>query len=96
MGLYISSVNFERKGGSTLIEYEGETYLTVTEVAQRFKISRGTCYNNLLHYVKGCYLPGRKNALYPLSEVERLSEVRVVVVCQQSASIASKQESRSA
>lgn len=69
-----------------MVEYEGETYLTVTEVARRFKISRGTCYNNLLQQVTGCYLPGRRNAFYQLSEIERLSEVRVVVACQQSVS----------
>ncbi len=69
-----------------MVEYKGETYLTVTEVARRFKISRGTCYNNLLRQVKECYLPGRKNALYRQSEVEQFSEVRVVVVCQQSVS----------
>jgi hypothetical protein len=68
-----------------LIEYGGDTYLTVTEVAKRFKISRGTCYSNILKFMKECYLPGRKNALYQLSEVERFSEVRIVVVCQQSA-----------
>jgi hypothetical protein len=75
----------EEKGVLTLIEYNGETYLTATEVAKRFKISRGTCYNNLLQHVKGFYLSGRKNALYQLSEVERFSEVRVVVAHQQSA-----------
>jgi hypothetical protein len=69
-----------------LIEYGGETYLTVTEVAERFKISRGTCYSNILKHVKGCYLPGRKNVLYQLSEVEQFSEVRIVVACQQSVS----------
>ena len=68
-----------------LIEYGGDTYLTVTEVAKRFKISRGTCYSNILKFMKECYLPGRRNALYQLSEVERFSEVRIVVVCQQSA-----------
>ena len=69
-----------------MIEYNGETYLTVTEVARRFKISRGTCYNNLLRHVEECYLPGRKNALYRQSEVEQFSEVRVAVVCRQSVS----------
>ena len=74
-----------------MIEYEGETYLTGSEVAQRFKISRGTCYNNLLRHVAAWYLPGRKNAMYRQSDVERFSQVRVVVVCQQGVSIAAKQ-----
>jgi len=69
-----------------LIEYGGETYLTATEVARRFNVSRGTCYNNLLRHVKECYLPGRKNALYRQSEVEQFSEVRIVVARQQSVS----------
>jgi hypothetical protein len=71
---------------SALIEYRGETYLTASEVAARFKISRGTCYHNILQQMKACYLPGRKNALYRQSEVEQFSEVRVVVACQQSVS----------
>ena len=74
-----------------MIEYEGEQYLTVTEVARCFKISRGTCYSNVLKHLKACYLPGRKNALYQLSEVKCFSEVRVVVVRRQGVSIASKQ-----
>jgi len=74
------------KGASALIEYGGETYLTATEVARRFNVSRGTCYNNLLRHVKECYLPGRKNALYRQSEVEQFSEVRIVVARQQSVS----------
>ena len=79
-----------------MVEYDGETYLNATEVARRFKISRGTCYNNILKHVEECFLPGRKNALYRRSEVEQFSEVRVVerepqlvafdVVCQQGAS----------
>lgn len=79
-----------------MVEYGGETYLTTTEVAKRFNISRGTCYSNILQYMKACYLPGRRNALYRQSEIEQLSEVRIVVARQQSASIAAKQESRSA
>lgn len=69
-----------------MIEYEGETYLTGSEVAQRFKISRGTCYNNLLGHVAACYLPGRKNAMYRQSDVEQFSEVRTVVARRQSVS----------
>ncbi len=61
-----------------MIEYNGEAYVTATEVARRFKISRGTCYNNILQHMQECYLPGRKNALYRLSEVEQFSLVRVV------------------
>lgn len=89
-----------------MIEYDGETYLTAGEVAERFKISRGTCFSNVLKHMQGCYLPGRKHALYRLSEVEQVSQVRVVekkphlvafdVVCQQGVSIAAKQESRPA
>ena len=79
-----------------LIEYEGETYLTATEVARRFKVSRGACYNNLLRHVKTCYLPGRKNALYQLSEVEQFSQVRVIVACPAERTIAAKQEVRPA
>lgn len=67
-----------------MIEYNGEYYVTATEVARRFKISRGTCQNNVLRYVEACYLPGRKNALYRQSEVERFAEVRAVVARQQS------------
>ena len=74
-----------------MIEYGGETYLTVTEVAKRFSISRGTCYNNILKHVQACYLPGRKNAFYRQSEIEQFSEVCVVVACQQGVSIATKQ-----
>jgi len=63
---------------STVIEYDGEQYVTVAEVAWRFKISRGTCYSNMLQYMHECYLPGRKNAMYRLSEVEQFSQVRIV------------------
>jgi hypothetical protein len=79
------------KGASTVIEYGGEMYLTVTEVARRFNISRGTCYSNILKHVQACYLPGRRNALYRQSDVERFSEVRIIVACQQGVSIAAKQ-----
>lgn len=61
-----------------MIEYEGDKYVTATEVARRFQISRGTCYSNILQHMQACYLPGRKNALYRQSEVERFAEVRVV------------------
>ena len=61
-----------------MIEYDGETYLTAGEVAERFKISRGTCFSNVLKHMQGCYLPGRKHTLYRLSEVEQVSRVRIV------------------
>ncbi len=84
--LIVSILKESEKGVPTVIEYDGEQYLTVSEIAERFNISRGTCYNNLLRYVKECYLPGRKNALYRQSEIESFSEVRVVVARQQSVS----------
>ncbi len=61
-----------------MIEYQGETYLNVNELAARFHVSRATCYNNLLPHVPKCYLPGRKHALYRQSDVDRFAEVRVV------------------
>ena len=76
----------EQKGVPRVIEYRGEQYLTASEVARRFNISRGTCYSNILKHLKECYLPGRKNALYQLAEVEQFSEVRIVVARQQSVS----------
>src|SRR6266702_681059 len=98
------NVNFLERS-ATLIEYDGETYLTASEVAKRFKISRGTCYSNILKQMQECYLPGRKHALYRLSEVEQVSQVRIVEkelvaldcsVFQQSVSIAAKQTVRPA
>ena len=79
-----------------VIEYGGETFLSASDVARRFKISRGTCYSNILMHLHECYLPGRKNAMFRQSEVEQFSEVRVVVACQQSVSIAAKQTARPA
>ena len=84
------------KGIPQLIEYNGENYVTVTEVARRFNISRGTCYSNILQHMQACYLPGRKNAMYRQSEVEQFSEVRIVVACQQSVSVAAKPVTRPA
>ncbi len=66
-----------------VIEYNGDKYVTATEVAQRFHISRATCYSNILQHLQACYLPGRKKAMYRQSEVEQFSEVRIVVACQQ-------------
>ena len=66
------------KGASPVIEYDDQQYLTASEVAQRFKISRGTCMSNILPSMHACYLPGRKNALYRLSDVEQQAQVRIV------------------
>lgn len=78
-----------------MIEYNSETYLTASEVAARFKISRGTCSNNVLKHVQACYLPGRRKALYRQSEVEQFSEVRIVA-CQQGVPHAAKPEAHPA
>ena len=61
-----------------MIEYKSERYVSASEVAKSLKISRGTCKGNMLPMLTECYLPGRKNALYKQSEVEQLSQVRVV------------------
>jgi hypothetical protein len=61
-----------------LITFNEEKYVTASEVAQRLQIARGTCKSNVLPLLTACYLPGRKNALYKLSEVEKLAQVRVV------------------
>jgi hypothetical protein len=61
-----------------LIEYDNENYVTVTEVAKRLRISYGTCTNNVLPMLTACYLPGRKRPVYKQTEVEELSQVRVV------------------
>ena len=74
-----------------MIEYGGEAYLTGSEIARRFNISRRTCYNNVLQDLQACYLPGRKKALYRQADVERFAEVRIIVACQQGVSIAAKQ-----
>jgi hypothetical protein len=41
-----------------MIEYEGEMYLTASDVAKRFHVSWLTCQQNLLSHVHACYLPG--------------------------------------
>jgi len=64
--------------GNAMIEYDGEVYMTVSEVAKRLKISRATCCSNVLPVLEACYLPGRKKALYRLSDIEQLSQVSVV------------------
>ena len=61
-----------------LITYNKEQYVTVSEVAKRLQISRGTCMSNVLPALTACYLPGRKRPLYKLIEVEQLSQVRTV------------------
>jgi len=61
-----------------LIEYNGEQYVTVSELTKRFKISHSTCYNNVLPTLTACYLPGRRRAVYKQSEVEQFSQVRIV------------------
>jgi hypothetical protein len=61
-----------------MIEYDGETYVTATEIARQFRISRGTCSTNVLPQMQACHLPGRKRALYRLSDVEHFSQVRTV------------------
>ncbi len=60
-----------------------EAFVTVSEIAKRFKISWRTCCSNVLPSLEACFLPGRKNALYRLSEVEQFSEVRIVEKKQQ-------------
>jgi hypothetical protein len=66
------------KGLLTLIEYGEGKYATASEIAQRLHISLGTCKNNVLPLLTACYLPGRRRPVYRLTEVEELSQVRVV------------------
>lgn len=61
-----------------MIEYDGEQYLTASEVAQRFNVSWRTCASNILTQINQCYLPGRKRVHYRLSDVEQFCGVRVV------------------
>ncbi len=61
-----------------MIEYSSEIYVTATEVARCFRISYGTCKSNILPLLAECYLPGRRRPVYRQSEVEELSQVRVV------------------
>lgn len=72
--------NINEKEDKSVLDYDGESYLTATEVAQRFMISRSTCYANVLCHVAKCYLPGRKNALYKQSEVEQFARVRIQAI----------------
>ena len=66
------------KGAFKLVEFNGEKYVTVSEVAKRLNISYGTCHNNVLPTLTACYLPGRRRAVYRLSDVEAFSQVRIV------------------
>ena len=66
------------KGASKLIEYNGEQYVTASEVAKRLKISHVTCSANVVPTLTMCYLPGRRRPVYRQSEVEELSQVRTV------------------
>ncbi len=65
------------RGVFTLIEYDGEKYVTASEVAKRLKISYGTCKNNVLPALTGYYLPGRRWPVHKQADVEQLSQVRV-------------------
>lgn len=66
------------KGASKLIEFNGEQYVTVSEVARRLKISHVTCSANVVPSLTACYLPGRRRTAYKLSEVEQLFQVRTI------------------
>ena len=61
-----------------MIEFDGEKYVTVSEVARRFKISYSTCSTNIVPLLTACYLPGRRRTVYKQSEVEELAQVRIV------------------
>ncbi len=61
-----------------MIEYNAEKYVSASEVARSFKISHRTCSINVLPTLTECHLPGRKHAVYRLTEVEALSQVRIV------------------
>lgn len=61
-----------------MIEYDGEKYLMVSEVARRLQISYSTCKNNVLSMLTAYHLPGRRRPVYKQSEVEQLSQVRIV------------------
>jgi len=61
-----------------LIEYDGEKYITATEVARRLEIPYGMCSRNVLPTLTECRMLGKRRSVYKLSEVEQLSMVRVV------------------
>ena len=66
------------KGVFQLIEYIGEKYITLAELARRLGVSSRTCANNVLPSLTVCYLPGRKRPVYKLVEIEQLAQVRTV------------------
>ena len=62
----------------SLITFNEEKYVTISEVAKLLQIAHGTCKNNVIPLLAACYLPGRKRPVYKQSEVEQLSQVRTV------------------
>jgi hypothetical protein len=66
------------KGTSKLIEFDGEKYMTATEVARRLEISYCMCSANVVPTLTTCYLPGRRRPVYKQSDVEQFSQVRIV------------------
>jgi len=75
-----------QKGILILISYDGTQYITASEVAARFCVSRGTCHNNILPHVQAYILPGRRRPVYKLVDIEALSPVRVLDPVEQSCS----------
>jgi hypothetical protein len=61
-----------------LITFNEEQYISIAEVAKRLQVAHGTCKSNVLPLLTECHLPGRKRPVYKLTEVEELSQVRVV------------------
>jgi hypothetical protein len=61
-----------------VITFNKEQYITISEVAKQLQIAHGTCKSNVLPLLTECHLPGRKRPVYKQSEVEELSQVRVV------------------
>jgi len=66
-----------QRGTLILITYDGTQYITASEVAARFCISRSTCHNNMLPLVQAYVLPGRKRPVYKLADILALSPVRL-------------------
>jgi len=75
---FVNIVKLVRKRSPKLIEYSEEKYVTVSEVAKRLKIAYSTCKSNVVPLLTACYLPGRRRPVYKQSEVEQLSQVRIV------------------
>ena len=61
-----------------MITFNEEQYISISEVAKQLQIAHGTCKSNVLPLLTECHLPGRKRPVYKQSEVEELSQVRVV------------------